>query len=54
MKAVSNQAKYAFALFNKHWQGYAPRNAVDMMKALQLPFKELPMQVPIDDNREKP
>ena len=53
IKAVSSHAKYAFALFNNHWQGYAPRNAVDMMKALQLPFKELPMQVPLDDDREK-
>ena len=54
VKTVSNQVKYAFALFNNHWQGYAPRNAVDMMKTLQLPFKELPMQVPLDDDREKP
>ena len=52
VKTVSSQVKYAFALFNNHWQGYAPRNAVDMMKALQLPFKELPMQVPLDDDRE--
>ena len=54
VKAVSNHVKYTFALFNNHWQGYAPRNAVDMMKALQLPFKELPMQFSLDDNREKP
>ena len=54
VKAVSNHVKYTFALFNNHWQGYAPRNAVDMMKALQLLFKELPMQFSLDDNREKP
>lgn len=53
VRAVSGQTKYAFALFNNHWQGYAPRNAVDMMKSLQLPFKELPMQVPLDEEREK-
>ena len=41
VRAVSGQTKYTFALFNNHWQGYAPRNAIDMMKALQLPFKEL-------------
>jgi len=44
--------KYLFALFNNHWQGYAPRNAVDLLKALQLPFRELPMTLPATD--EKP
>ena len=52
VKAVSSQTKYTFALFNNHWQGYAPRNAVDMKRALQFPFKELPMQVPHDNDRE--
>jgi uncharacterized protein YecE (DUF72 family) len=33
-----------FAFFNNHWQGYAPRNAVDMKKSLQLPFEEIPVQ----------
>jgi hypothetical protein len=49
----SGQTKFTFAIFNNHWQGNAPRNAVDMMKALQLPFKELPMQVPLDDIHKK-
>ena len=53
IRAVSGKAQYTFALFNNHWQGYAPHNAVDMMRALQLPFKELPMQVSFDDDREK-
>ncbi len=51
VKAASRQTNYTFALFNNHWQGYAPRNAVDMMKALQLPFKELPMQIPLEEER---
>jgi len=51
VRAVSGEAQYTFALFNNHWQGYAPRNAIDMMRALQLPFKELPIQVPLDDDR---
>jgi len=51
--AVTGQTKYTFALFNNHWQGYAPRNAVDMMKSLQLPFQELPMQIPLDEDGEK-
>jgi len=49
VETISGQAKYTFALFNNHWQGYAPRNAVGMMKAIQLPFKELPIQVPLDE-----
>ncbi len=53
LKAASRQTNYTFALFNNHWQGYAPRNAVDMMKALQLPFKELPMQIPFEDENKK-
>jgi uncharacterized protein YecE (DUF72 family) len=53
VRAVSGQARYTFALFNNHWQAYAPRNAIDMMKALQLPFKELPMQIPLDEERKK-
>ena len=49
VETISGQVKYTFALFNNHWQGYAPRNAVGMMKAIQLPFKELPIQVPLDE-----
>ena len=49
VKAASDKTKFTFALFNNHWQGYAPRNAVDMIRTLQLPFKELPIQVPLED-----
>jgi len=49
VKAASSKAQLLFAFFNNHWQGYAPRNAVDMMRALQLPFKEPPVQVPLDE-----
>jgi len=52
VKTVSSQNKYTFALFNNHWQGYAPRNAVDMMKTLQIPFKEPPIQTPLEDEGE--
>ena len=41
--------KLLFAFFNNHWQAYALRNAVDMKKALQLPFHELPIKVPPED-----
>jgi uncharacterized protein YecE (DUF72 family) len=39
VKAAAKGTKLLFALFNNHWRGYAPRNAIDMMKTLQLPFK---------------
>jgi len=42
--AAGRQTKLAFAFFNNHWQGYAPRNAIDMMRTLELPIKELPVQ----------
>ena len=45
VKTASEQTSLTFALFNNHWQGYAPRNAVDMKKALQLPLTELPIEL---------
>jgi uncharacterized protein YecE (DUF72 family) len=41
VESITEKAKLAFVLFNNHWQGYAPKNAVDMKKALKLPFKEI-------------
>jgi len=49
VRATAGQTKLMFVLFNNHWRGYSPRNAVDMKKSLQLPFKELPMQVGIEE-----
>jgi uncharacterized protein YecE (DUF72 family) len=43
VKQAAEKAKLTFAFFNNHWQGYAPRNAVDMQKSLQLPFTDLPV-----------
>jgi uncharacterized protein YecE (DUF72 family) len=45
VKAASEQTKLTFAFFNNHWRGYAPRNAIDMMRTLGLPVRELPIQV---------
>lgn len=45
VKSAAEQTQLLFALFNNHWRGFAPRNAVDMIKSLQLPFKEPPVQV---------
>jgi len=55
VKADSDKTGLTFALFNNHWQGYAPRNAFDMMKNLKLPFTELPVQTKLpDDEAERP
>jgi uncharacterized protein YecE (DUF72 family) len=45
VKTVGEGARMLFAFFNNHWQGYAPRNATDLKKSLQLPFQEIPMQL---------
>ena len=42
VRQAAEKTKLTFAFFNNHWQGYAPRNAVDLQKALRLPFKDLP------------
>ena len=42
--AVNTELMFAF--FNNHWQGYAPRNAIDLQKALQSPFKDLQDETP--------
>jgi uncharacterized protein YecE (DUF72 family) len=43
VRQAAENSKLTFAFFNNHWQGYAPRNAVDMMKSLQLPFRDFPL-----------
>ncbi|MFH0914596.1 MAG: DUF72 domain-containing protein [Chloroflexota bacterium] len=40
LRRASAQAKLTFTFFNNHWQGYAPRNALDLMKSLGLPAKD--------------
>jgi len=46
---ASQQTRLTFAFFNNHWQGYAPRSAISMMKTLELPVKEPPLQVALSD-----
>jgi uncharacterized protein YecE (DUF72 family) len=38
VKLAVEKTRLLFAFFNNHWQGYAPRNAIDMKSALQLIF----------------
>jgi len=47
--AANQKAKLTFAFFNNHWQGYAPRNAVNMIKALKLPVNVPPLQTALPD-----
>jgi uncharacterized protein YecE (DUF72 family) len=49
VKQAADKTCQLFVFFNNHWQGYAPRNAVAMMKALKLPYLELPLPVTPDD-----
>jgi uncharacterized protein YecE (DUF72 family) len=42
-KATANSQK-TLVYFNNHWKAYAPRNASDLRKALQLPLFNLPIQ----------
>lgn len=41
VKAAAGQSKPTFAFFNNHWRGYAPKNAADLIRSLQLPFNDL-------------
>ncbi|MFC1942465.1 DUF72 domain-containing protein [Chloroflexota bacterium] len=43
VKAAGEKAGMLFVFFNNHWQGYAPRNAVDLKRSLQLPLQEISM-----------
>ncbi len=55
LKLATEQTKLSFAFFNNHWRGYAPRNAIDMIRTLELPIEELPIQVELpDDDMPKP
>jgi uncharacterized protein YecE (DUF72 family) len=42
VKKAAGQSKRTFAFFNNHWKAWAPRNAVDMIKALDLPMPDTP------------
>jgi uncharacterized protein YecE (DUF72 family) len=42
VKIAVGQCKRTFAFFNNHWKAWAPRNAVDMIKALDLTMPDTP------------
>ena len=43
VKAASEKTALTFVYFNNHWKAYAPRNAGDMLRALQIPFTDFPI-----------
>ena len=49
VRSAAGKTRLLFAFFNNHWQAYAPRNAIDMKRALQLPFTEIPVQAPLQE-----
>ncbi len=53
VKTAGEKARMLFAFFNNHWQGYAPRNAADLKKALQLSFQKIPMSFDIVEDESK-
>jgi uncharacterized protein YecE (DUF72 family) len=46
---AKQKVNLVFAFFNNHWQGYAPRNAIGMIKALKQPVKQPPIQATLQD-----
>lgn len=53
VRLASENTSLLFAFFNNHWQGHAPRNAVDMMKSLHLPLPEIPHQLPLSGESDQ-
>ncbi len=45
VQKAAARAGTLFAFFNNHWKAYAPRNANDMKKALQMSFQDIPVHL---------
>jgi uncharacterized protein YecE (DUF72 family) len=61
IRDAGEKTRLRFAYFNNHWKAYAPRNATDLKKALQLSFRDLPVALEFsvdsrtgDNEKEKP
>jgi len=52
VQSAGGKSKLLFVFFNNHWQGYAPRNAVDMKRQLKLSLTELPVQIPMEEEEQ--
>ncbi len=53
VKTAAARASLLFAFFNNHWRAWAPRNANDLKKALDLPYRQLPLELDIAENEPK-
>ena len=55
VQAAAEKSRMLYAYFNNHWQAYAPRNANDLKKVLQLPFQEIQMAMDLleDESQSK-
>jgi uncharacterized protein YecE (DUF72 family) len=53
VRAAARKVKLLFAFFNNHWKAWAPRNANDMKRALQLPYRQLPLALDITEEEPK-
>ncbi len=57
VKKAAAKTKLLFAFFNNHWKAYAPRNANDMKKALQMSFQDTPVHLEtleeVNNDKEK-
>jgi uncharacterized protein YecE (DUF72 family) len=51
--AAGERVGILFAYFNNHWQAYAPRNANDLKKSLQLPFQGIQMHFDSSEDENK-
>jgi len=52
VKAKGQKAKLTFVFFNNHWQGYAPRNAVQMIKNLKAVVKDIHFQEELPEGQD--
>ncbi|MCK4274169.1 MAG: DUF72 domain-containing protein [Dehalococcoidales bacterium] len=53
VRTAGEKVKMLFAFLNNHWQAYAPRNANDLKKTLQLPFQGIPMNLEFSEDISK-
>jgi uncharacterized protein YecE (DUF72 family) len=53
VQAAAEKSRMLFAYFNNHWQAYAPRNANDLKKVLQLPFQEIQMAMDLPEDESQ-
>jgi len=54
IRAAAEKTSLLFVFFNNHWRGGSARNAIDCMRTLQLPLKDVPpppLAMPLDGQK---